>query len=365
MLQTAATISLIDPTMHNIEHSFDTHAFSETRPLDIDFINALILVKRAAAIANEVSPEIISLLENLQSDPKPLLKAFEKVDAYQGGGGIAVHLAFNEVVRCLAQEQLRADVSQVISLGQSTADVLSTSFRLCFIKKISGINLYIQELKNVLESKANEFSAQQITARTCLRDAGKADFSIWWQSFSSALREIDYAGLKQLWLGGTVTGSSEGAVYKKDVINVLSSIAIEDFKPSENFYSEAQHSMVFVRLASDLENLALVVLKSARDLRLLFSGPKHGFADIELPALMAGSSFFKGKINPTLCESVIQAMILISQRLSTVRRLREEAELDLNVYEPAMGFLLIESLNMMATILPKYSEHCLKGVKIA
>ena len=46
--------------------------------------------------------------------------------------------------------------------------------------------------------------------------------------------------------------------------------------------------------------------KSANDLRLLASGPRTGFHELNLPARQAGSSIMPGKVNPVIPEVISQ-----------------------------------------------------------
>lgn len=53
-----------------------------------------------------------------------------------------------------------------------------------------------------------------------------------------------------------------------------------------------------------LQALATLVWKVARDIRLLGSGPRAGFGEINLPAVAPGSSIMPGKVNPVIPEMV-------------------------------------------------------------
>src|SRR5207244_3118280 len=55
-----------------------------------------------------------------------------------------------------------------------------------------------------------------------------------------------------------------------------------------------------------LKTVAGSLMKIANGVRLMNSGPRCGLAEITLPAIQPGSSIMPGKVNPVICEAVIQ-----------------------------------------------------------
>ena len=55
-----------------------------------------------------------------------------------------------------------------------------------------------------------------------------------------------------------------------------------------------------------LRRIAVKISKICNDLRLLASGPRAGFNEINLPAMAPGSSIMPGKVNPVIPETVNQ-----------------------------------------------------------
>ena len=55
-----------------------------------------------------------------------------------------------------------------------------------------------------------------------------------------------------------------------------------------------------------LKTVAVSLIKIANDIRWLGSGPRCGLGEIKLPATQPGSSIMPGKVNPVMCEMVIQ-----------------------------------------------------------
>jgi aspartate ammonia-lyase len=108
--------------------------------------------------------------------------------------------------------------------------------------------------------------------------------------------------------------------------------------------------------------LAEVLIKIARDLRLLSSGPDGGFGEIILPAVMEGSSFYPGKINPVVPETLIQCCFQVLGCERSARLALENGELNLNVFEGAAAINIMDAMEMLTRAIPTFSGSCLAGI---
>jgi aspartate ammonia-lyase len=108
--------------------------------------------------------------------------------------------------------------------------------------------------------------------------------------------------------------------------------------------------------------LAEVLIKIAQDVRLLASGPDGGFAEIVLPAVQEGSSFFPGKINPAIAETLLQCCFQVLGCERAARLALERGELDLNVFEGAAAVNLFDTMEMIERAVTLFAELCLKGI---
>jgi aspartate ammonia-lyase len=111
-----------------------------------------------------------------------------------------------------------------------------------------------------------------------------------------------------------------------------------------------------------MESLAGGLLKLAGDLRLMASGPSTGFREIRLPAVQEGSSFFSGKINPVIPETVMQCAFLVQGSAATARAALQHGELNLNVFEGVAGIAVLESLQWLTLSLKQFNENCFSGI---
>ena len=83
------------------------------------------------------------------------------------------------------------------------------------------------------------------------------------------------------------------------------------------------------------------------DLRLLSSGPKTGFGEINLPAKQNGSSIMPGKVNPVIPEVVSQVAFHIAGHDTTITMAAEAGQLELNAFEPVVFCNLFDSISTL------------------
>jgi aspartate ammonia-lyase len=161
-----------------------------------------------------------------------------------------------------------------------------------------------------------------------------------------------------------VIGSGEGAslAYRKSILGQLADVSGLKLRRRRSTYDGAQNIDELADAAKTLEILAEGTLKIAKDFRLLMSGPRHGLNEIEWPMLIKGSTFFKGKNNPTIPETVMQGCFLILGQATVVQQCHLHGELNLNVFEGAAGFALQEAVQTAVRTLRAWNDHGLADV---
>lgn len=117
-----------------------------------------------------------------------------------------------------------------------------------------------------------------------------------------------------------------------------------------------------VCFSSKLRILSQGLIKTAKDLRLLSSGPQAGFAEIALPAVQDGSSFFIAKVNPVIPETLIQACFQVLGYDRSVQAAFEHAELNLNVFEAASAKNLLDASAMLTAAVRLFTHKCIAGI---
>lgn len=364
------------------------------------FIKALALVKEAAACANYASGNLeestCSAIKYACSEIKSGRHNSQfPVDMLHGGGSIGFNQNMNEVIATLAAQYLKeqvqtkrstespseqvellpketVDAKAHVNLSQSTADACSTAFRLCLAAEISPLLSALEEILAGLAHLEKEFGELETVARTCLQDAMPVKFaglfSGWYGGLErSRLRIIEQQkSLSAVNLGGTVIGSGEGAspAYRNLIVPALSKLLGRELSLKVNLYDAAQNIDEITALSGALELLAQILIKICQDLRLLSSGPQNGFAELILPALQDGSSFFSEKNNPVVPETVMQACFHVLGNHRAAMAALEHAELNLNIFESGAFFHTLDSLEILSAAISLLRSKAILSLKV-
>ena len=104
-------------------------------------------------------------------------------------------------------------------------------------------------------------------------------------------------------------------------------------------------------------------MKIANDIRLMGSGPQAGLGELILPAIQPGSSIMPGKVNPVICEAVIQVGAQVTGNCAAVTIGGQWGQLDLNVMLPMMARNLLESVRLLANASAVFRTKCIEGIE--
>jgi aspartate ammonia-lyase len=361
-LQTARTVSNM---------SFSGHSLSQY-PV---YIHSLAAVKKAAALANTragvIDPAIGTAIGGA-CDELMAGRYTEQfpVDAFHGGGSIGINMNINEVIATLAGEQVNP--TDHVNASQSTADVCHSAIRIALIKTALPLEQSLLRMICTLELKAEQLEPVTTIARTCWQDGMRVSAGVLFQAAASALkRRIEAVsqaveGIHRINLGGTVIGSGIGAssAYREAVVPILAEVTGLPLQLLPDLYDAAQYSDDLGRLSSEVRLTSAVLVKLAKDLRLLSSGPETGLSELNLPAVQAGSSFFPGKVNPVIPETVIHCGLLINGHDAVIQSAVELGEVHLNLADGLMGTLLLDNMLMLSRTAVMFEARCLSGITI-
>jgi fumarate hydratase, class II len=103
--------------------------------------------------------------------------------------------------------------------------------------------------------------------------------------------------------------------------------------------------------------------KIANDLRWLSSGPRCGIGEIGLPDTQPGSSIMPGKVNPVMCESVLQVAAHVIGCDATITLCGQAGNFELNVVMPVMALRLLEAIAFSANVVKAFTEKCVMGIE--
>ena len=348
-----------------------------------DLIAALAAVKQAAALANrdlgilsnERCAAIVKACEDLRAGR---LHDQFVVDVIQGGAGNSTNMNANEVIASRAREHLglaRSDQEALhpnehVNLSQSTNDVYPTAVKLALIAGIHKLRAAMAALRASFAAKAVAFAPLVKIGRTQLQDAVPMTLGQEFSTYAVMLQEdedrlLEASGLlHEINLGATAIGTGINAPsgYAAAVCAHLCALTGEPLVTAGNLIEATQDAGAFVQLSGVLKRVAVKLSKTCNDLRLLSSGPRAGFGEINLPAVQAGSSIMPGKVNPVIPEVVNQIAFQVIGNDVTVTMAAEAGQLQLNAFEPIIAHSLFKSLLHMERGCRVLASKCVDGI---
>lgn len=350
-----------------------------------DLVKALALVKQAAARANKrlrfLSPakaDVIEGASNLIAKESRFHDRFV-VDAIQGGAGTSTNINANEVVANVALELMgrpKGDYASLhpnddVNMEQSTNDAYPTALRLAIIFATDPVIAALEELAYAFKAKAVEFGDVLKIGRAQLQDAVPMTLGQEFDAFYATIKEDvsrrkEAAALfREVNLGATVigTGITTDPRYAALAIEELARLSHQPMVPAANLIEATSDMGAFVLFSGVLKRIAVKVSKICNDLRLLSSGPRAGFAEIRLPPVQAGSSIMPGKVNPVIPEVVNQVAYLVIGHDLTVTMCSESGQLQLNAFEPTIGYCILSSLRHLTAALGTLTTRCVNGIE--
>jgi aspartate ammonia-lyase len=347
------------------------------------FVKAFGYVKKAAAMANRD----LGVLDRKIADA--IIRACDRViagdmndhfvtDFIQGGAGTSTNMNANEVIANLALENLghkKGEYQYVspndhVNFGQSTNDVYPTAFHLGLILRLESYMEALRQLQAAFFAKAREFDRVLKMGRTHLQDAVPmslgAEFKGWGTTIGeevSHLAEVSHI-LHGINLGATAIGTTVTAApgYPALATKHLADITGMKFTLAEDLIEATSDTGDYVLLSGVLKHTSVKLTKICNDLRMLASGPRCGFNEINLPQMQPGSSIMPGKVNPVIPEVVNQTGFLVIGLDLTVTLAASAGQLQLNVMEPVITFALFASIATMERAVTSLRVNCVEGI---
>ncbi len=343
---------------------------------------ALCQIKKAAALANAdigaMKPEIAKAIA--EAADKVIAGGYEAefpLDMWQGGGYTCVNMNVNEVLGNLANEILtghkgqdRVHPNTHVNMAQSTNDTIPSATHLAIVPRLDKIVAELKLLQASFAKKAEEFKDIVKVGRTCWQDALPVTLGQEFGGFASVtaglIKKLQAVrpGCLELIMGGNAVGTGLGAApgYMDAFYKHISEEVGEKVTPMENIFDGFQNSNQVLVVSAVVKEIACTLSKICKDLRLMSSGPRAGWMEINLPALSPGSSIMPGKINPTVPEMVIQIAHQVIGNDVAITVAIDEGELDLNVWDSTFYKCLFESLQIVAGEIGIFREHCIDGI---
>jgi aspartate ammonia-lyase len=346
-------------------------------------LGGLASVKEAAAMANQdlglLTPEIAgAIIEAAREIRAGKHHQHFRVDVIQGGAGTSTNMNANEVIANRALELLgkeRGDYEVVhpnnhVNLSQSTNDVYPTAVKLALHSSITDLQTAMGALAGAFLLKGEEFASFIKMGRTQLQDAVPMTLGQEFSAFAhTMLEDVDRLGeaqalVREINMGATAIGTGINAPkgYAEIVRAHLSEITGLQLITAPDLVEATADTGVFVQLSGVLKRCAVKLSKICNDLRLLSSGPRAGFGEINLPPMQPGSSIMPGKVNPVIPELVNQVCFDIIGGDVTVSMAAEGGQLQLNVFEPIIAYRLLRGLITLSRACDILRLKCVSGI---
>ena len=349
-----------------------------------EFIRALGLIKIAAARSNldlgELDPSRADLIVRAASEVCiGTLDAQFPVDIFQTGSGTSTNMNANEVIanRCsqmagkLIGSHDPVHPNDHVNMGQSSNDVIPTAIHVATAESLKNLLLpALQRLESALLAKSKECWDIIKIGRTHLMDATPIRLG---QELSGYAKQVEYACLRvgnaisaieEVALGGTAvgTGLNTHPEFARRAVGRISEDTGIAFREAANHFEAQGAKDGLVQVSGQLKTIAVSLFKIASDLRWLSSGPRCAIGEIQLPAIQPGSSIMPGKVNPVMCEVLMQVASQVIGNDATITWCGANGNFELNVMSPVLAHNILESVRLLANASSLFASRCVQGI---
>jgi fumarate hydratase class II len=364
-------------------------------PLAPPLIHAIGLVKYACGVANRDLGKLAGsgmnrlTAEQIEAMLAACLEVAEgkhdgefPIDVFQTGSGTSSNMNANEVIANRAIELVGLDRFQTakpihpndhVNMGQSTNDTFPTAIHVAVAVEIQrDLVPALNRLGDTLAAKAKEWDDIIKIGRTHLADATPIRLG---QEVSGFARQLALSARRaeaarnavlELPVGGTAvgTGINTHPEFGRRVAEVLAQRTGIPFIEAVNHFEANAQRDGLVECHGQLRAIAVTLFNVSDNLRWLSSGPRCGFYEIMLPDRQPGSSIMPGKVNPVMCESLMQAAARVLGNDQTVAfGGATGGQFQLNIMMPVMGHAALESIRLMASGVRAFVEFCGEGMQ--
>ena len=304
------------------------------------------------------------------------------IDVFQTGSGTSSNMNVNEVIANRATEIIGGDrfsaekaihPNDHVNMGQSTNDTFPTAIHVAVAFEIKNSLLpALQRLADTFHKQSKEWDQVIKIGRTHLMDATPLRLG---QEFSGFARQLDLSidraqqamqSVLELPVGGTAvgTGINTHPEFGQRVSAVLAKETSMDFVEAVNHFEANAQRDGLVSCHGQLKTIATTLFNVSNNIRWLGSGPRCGFYEIALPSRQPGSSIMPGKVNPVMCESMMQlaARVIGNDQTITISG-ATGGQFQLNIMMPVMGQTTLESIQLLSNGTNAFVDFCAHEIK--
>jgi len=357
--------------------------FSTGSKMPLEMIRALLQIKKAAAIANghvkaisvDKAELIVAAVDQLLTlSDEDLRKDFPLV-VYQTGSGTQTNMNVNEVVAHMAgklNSTLEILPNDDVNHGQSSNDIFPTAMNITAAVAVMQLMTAVQHFLDELKLKQKKYWRVVKIGRTHLQDATPLTFGQEVSGWASMIEhDLGYLAqlkptLGELAMGGTAVGTGLNAApnFAESIAESMSACYGIDFTADSNkFYGLAAHSGLNV-VHGAIKTLAADCMKIANDVRLLASGPRAGYGELNIPANEPGSSIMPGKVNPTQAEAITMAAVRVMGNDVVIDLAASQGNFEMNVYKPVIISAFLESADLLTGTIMGFTDRMIAGLTV-
>ena len=315
----------------------------------------------------------------IQAKAKELMKGTHdemvQVDVFQTGSGTGLNMNANEILAELASAELGKKVhpNDHVNMSQSSNDVGPTAIRVAAAMAVDRDLLpALGTIVKSLKALSKKTSAVYKSGRTHLRDALPVtmgqEFGAFADEFSrdSDLVKKTMAFMLELPIGGTAVGTGLNADPKFGgmVAREVAELSGLNFTSAKNKFRPTRLLTDMSSLSGTMRSVSIDLYRLCQDLRLMFSGPRTGIGEIDIPTQeeVAGSSIMPGKTNPVTVESALLASAEVIGLDGANAMAATLGEFELTMGVPLMGYNLVMQAKLLSEALNKISSLVLDHI---
>ena len=359
-----------------------------------EMIHAMGLVKYACGIANRDLGKLTGSGKNPLSDAQveSMLAAARDVidgklddqfpiDVFQTGSGTSSNMNVNEVIANRAIELAGGDrvstekpihPNDHVNMGQSTNDTFPTAIHVAVGVQIKeSLIPALEKLRDTFTSQSQKWAEIIKIGRTHLMDATPLTLG---QEFGGFARQLDLSVVRankalksvlELPVGGTAVGSGINThpEFGSRVSKCIAEETSIDYVEAENHFEANAQRDALVECHGQIKAIASTLFNVANNIRWLGAGPRCGYYEIALPSRQPGSSIMPGKVNPVMCESMMQltARVMGNDQAVTVAG-ASGGQFQLNIMMPMMAHTTLESIMLLSKGTKAFNDFCAEDI---
>ena len=350
-----------------------------------EMIRALGILKKAAALVNEElgklpheKAELIVWSADEVIDGK--LDEHFPLRVWQTGSGTQTNMNANEVISNRAIELAGGEMGSKkpihpnddVNMSQSSNDTFPTAMYIAAAEQLHKLIPRVQELRDAIQAKADEFAGVVKVGRTHLQDATPLTVDQEMGGWANLVeRDIErmkavMPGLLDLAIGGTAvgTGLNSHPEFGDRAAKKIAELTGLPFKSHANKFGALSAHDELVFASGALKTLAGSLMKIANDVRWLASGPRCGLGELVLPENEPGSSIMPGKVNPTQSEAITMVAVQVFANDLATSFGGSQGNFELNVFKPVMIHNFLHSVRLLNDSIRSFVEFCINGIEL-